>query len=68
MTKPTAQQFDRAITWLECNEGPDGEREDCKAVAQWLLDRARDDYIRKTARAAGLPVAAVRRKLAEGAR
>jgi hypothetical protein len=68
MQKPTAAQFDAAITWLECNEGPHGESEACKAVAQWLLDMAREDYIKKTARAAGVPVAAVRKRLAEGAR
>ncbi len=35
--RPTIEQIETAIRWLDCNEGdPDGERGDCVAVAIYL--------------------------------
>jgi rubrerythrin len=67
MKKPTPEQIDFAITWLELNEGADGEGEGCKAVADWLAHMQREDYLRSEARKAGEPVARLRRKLKEQA-
>ena len=63
MRKPTAEDIETAIAWLQANEGEDGEASACSKVADWLGTLARDAYIRKAARVAGVPVAMVRAKL-----
>jgi len=36
MKRPTDQQFETACLWLEANEGNNGEKEACQAVADYL--------------------------------
>lgn len=62
---PPQSQTDIAVQWLLSNEGRDGEAEACKAVAEWIDHLQSEAYLRKTARAAGVTVARLRRKLAE---
>jgi rRNA-processing protein FCF1 len=67
MTKPTDQQFTTAIMYLEMNEGDEEEGGACRAVAAWLAQLLADEALRKAARDGGVPVAVLRRKLAERA-
>ena len=68
MRKPTNEQFDVAIMWLQNNEGDGDEGEACKAVAEWLDHLMSEDWLRSQAREAGVTVATLRRKLAEQAK
>ncbi len=61
--KPTQAQFEVAALWLENNEGE--EAGDCKAVADWIKQLIDNDNIRLVAREGGVPVASLRRKIAE---
>ena len=54
-----------AIAWLENNEGDGIEKEACEAVAEWLQHELNERFLRDEARKAGIPVARLRRKLAE---
>ena len=65
MKMPSTEALDVAIAWLECNEGTGDEGAACKAVASWLEHMNREAWLRHEARAAGVPVARLRRKLAQ---
>jgi hypothetical protein len=64
MKMPPQDQIDIAIAWLETNEGEGAERTACEAVAEWLAAVSFEDHLRRSARNAGVPVAALRRKMA----
>jgi hypothetical protein len=53
-----------AIAWLEANEGDDEEGAACREVLQWIEHELNDRLLRRESRAAGIPVAVLRRKLA----
>jgi AraC-like DNA-binding protein len=64
MSAPTDDQLRTAIMWLESNEGddgPDGERSNCIAVAIYLEKL----LFRRTAREAGVSPSYLRRIMAE---
>lgn len=61
--RPTDEQFDIAVHWLENNEGEGAERDACLVVAAWIDHENRNRRIRTVAREAGVPVAALRRKI-----
>jgi alpha/beta superfamily hydrolase len=67
-----ADRMRRAADWLRCNDGEEGEAEDCTAVADWLEDEAtrRDEeaLARKIARGAAVSVPAARRAIKRAAR
>lgn len=63
MGTPTRNQIDVAILWLRTNEGDNGESEACAAVADWLQDLERNKFLRRKAKEAGIPVAALRQRL-----
>jgi DNA-binding phage protein len=63
--KPTFEQLQVAALWLENNEGDEGA--DCMVVAKWLQHVANENFLRSTARKAGVTVTRLRRKLAEQA-
>lgn len=66
MTKrPTDEQFDIAILWLENNEGEGAEAEACHEMARWLEKELRDRQIRDAARKGGVTAAQLRKRLAE---
>lgn len=65
MKRPTTEQLDTAVAWLNSNEGDNGEAERCKAVADWLEHQERETVLRNAAREGGISVKALRRKLAE---
>lgn len=65
MKMPSTEAIDTAVSWLRYNEGGDGEADRCRVVADWIEYEERERMIRIEARRAGLPVAAVRRRLAE---
>lgn len=65
MKMPTTEQMDIAVMWLESNEGEGEEGEACQAVAGWLEHQNKEAFLRREAKANGVPVAALRRKLAE---
>ena len=60
---PGTDQLNTAIAWLRCNEGDNGEAENCQAVADWIEYMEREAFIRSTARSSGVTAAEVRRKL-----
>lgn len=62
-TMPTEDEIGTAILWLRNNEGDEAPR--CKAVADWLEAYTEDHLLKTTARAHGIPVARLRRKLEE---
>lgn len=62
---PGTDAIDTAIAWLRSNGGEDGESERCAAVADWIESEEFERYLRKTAREAGVPVARLRRRIAE---
>lgn len=62
---PSEWQVDAAVAWLRCNEGPMGESDACRITADWIDYIAHEDFLRRQARLAGVPVARLRRKLAE---
>lgn len=61
--RPTQQQIDTAAMWLESNEGEGDERTACVTVATWIKTQAFEHMLRTEARAAGITVASLRRKL-----
>jgi hypothetical protein len=63
MKMPGDDELDTALAWLRSNEGDAGEAKRCNAVADWIEYQERERYLRKTARAAGIPLAALRRRL-----
>jgi hypothetical protein len=63
MKRPTQEQIDTAVAWLNCNEGEGRERDACEAVALWLAKGEDDRMLRSEARKAGVPVAAVRARM-----
>jgi hypothetical protein len=63
---PGTDTLDTAIAWLRSNEGDNGEAERCAAVADWLEHEERERALRSAARQAGVQIARVRRRLAEG--
>lgn len=63
MRMPGTGEIDTAIAWLRLNNGDMGEAERCAAVADWIEHEERERFIRRAARDAGLPVAAVRRRI-----
>lgn len=65
MKFPPTEQIDLAVMWLESNTGDGPEGEACKAVAAWLDWKNRELYLQHEARAGGIPVAVLRRKIAE---
>lgn len=65
MKMPSTEAIDIAVEWLQANEGVGQEGDACKAVAAWLDHVNREAWIRHEARARGVPVARLRRKLAE---
>lgn len=65
MKRPTEEQMNIAIHWLENNEGVGEEQDACVAVGRWLDKLLSDDVVRKHARDAGIPVATVRRRIRE---
>lgn len=67
MSRPTDEQFDIAVLWLENNEGEGAEGEACRAVAAWLQKELADRQIRYTARKVGVTTAQLRKKLSERA-
>ena len=46
----TVAQIRHAIAWLECNEGADGEADNCQAVADWLKVELNQRVVRSGAR------------------
>lgn len=67
MKMPPDDALDTAIAWLRDNEGDGGESDRCKAVADWLNHEQIERALRDHAYKAGVPVASLRRKLAENA-
>ncbi len=68
MDMPSDEELETASLWLKANEGVEfDEAIRCKAVAEWLEFMRRERYLRRAARDAGVPVARLRRKLAEQA-
>lgn len=65
MATPTPEQLRRAAHWLELNEGPDGEADDCNAVAAWLYRQADNAELRALCRDAGVSVAQAREAIAK---
>lgn len=61
--RPTTEQLDTAIAWLNSNTGDCGESERCASVARWLETNEQDHMVRSAARKAGVPVAKVRERL-----
>lgn len=66
MKLPPTEQIDIAVAWLECNEGEGQEGEACRAVAAYLEHQNKEAFLRREARAQGVPVARLRRKLENG--
>lgn len=65
MKRPTQEQIDTAILWLQTNDGRDGESVACNTVAQWLDHLMREAAVKSLARKVGVTPARMRRKLAE---
>jgi len=65
MHKPSSDQIAIAAMWLRGNEGDGDEAEACNAVADWIEALGFDSTLRREARAAGVPVKALRRRLKE---
>jgi hypothetical protein len=62
--RPTDQQFETAIMWLQSNEGDNEEATACCAVADWIEHLRTEDLLRQGARQAGVTVARFRKRLA----
>lgn len=62
-TKPSADDMRLAAEWLDVNEG-DEESAACQRVAAWLVEQADAKDLRDAAREHGVPVGALRKKLA----
>lgn len=65
MKMPSTGELNTAIAWLRSNNGNEGESERCEAVAAWIEHEEFERLLRNTARAHGLPIAAVRRRIAQ---
>jgi hypothetical protein len=65
--KPTDQQFEIAVMWLQGNEGDGGESDACRAVADWIESCRTQDMLRKAARAGGVSVRNLRKRLQDRA-
>lgn len=66
MKRPSTDDLDTAIMWLESNEGVEGgEADRCKRVAAWLAHLEREHAIQTIARRHRAPVARVREALAK---
>lgn len=65
MKRPTQEQIDTAILWLQTNDGRDGESVACNTVAQWLGHMQREAAVNSLARKVGVTPARMRLKLAE---
>lgn len=63
--RPTSEQVEIAVMWLQVNAGDDGERDACRAVAAWLEADEFEAMLRRESRAAGVPVAVLRRRIAQ---
>lgn len=67
MKRPSVEDLEHAVRWLECNEGKGGEAEACKRVAEWvdqlIADRERAAAVRKVAKETGRSPAEVRARL-----
>lgn len=67
MRRPPIEDIELACTWLEDNEGLDGEAESCARVAEWLRQIAwkaeEESSIRKIAREVGVPTRVARAAL-----
>lgn len=61
--RPTLEQLTLAAEWLDENEGGGEESAACAAVARWLREEAQARMVRGEARKAGVPVAALRKKM-----
>lgn len=64
---PQPDQMRLAAMWLRHNEADPGteERDSCQAVAAWLEGQADARDLRETCRAAGVPVAKVRKRIGQ---
>lgn len=62
---PTPEQLRLAAMWLKCNEGGEGEADDCAAVAAWLYRQADNAELRALCRDAGVSVAKARAAMAK---
>jgi hypothetical protein len=63
--KPTLEQFETAIMWLQVNDGDKGEAEACSAVADWIEHLRDEERLKQIARQAGVSVPEARRRLKE---
>lgn len=63
--RPSPDSFDVAIAWLRVNEGADGERDACFAVADWLVDQEETLLVRRVARESRLPTDFIRKRIAK---
>jgi putative alpha-1,2-mannosidase len=64
MKRPSDEQIEIALAWLDANEGDAVESAACKAVSKWLEDMARAQIEREVARKEGIAVSALRRAAA----
>lgn len=62
--KPTEDQFETAVMWLQSNNGDAGEATACRVVADWIERQRQADMLRHVAREAGVSVSQVRKRLA----
>jgi arsenate reductase-like glutaredoxin family protein len=61
--KPSADDMRLAASWLdEYEDSPEGDA--CKRVAEWLAEQADAKELRDAAREHGVPVKALRKKIA----
>jgi hypothetical protein len=61
---PDSNILGTAVEWLRNNEGDNGKHERCCYVADWIEYLENERMLRDEAKKAGVPVAALRRKLA----
>lgn len=63
MRMPPEESINIAVAWLEANEGIDGESAACAAVARWLIEQCENRTMREIAKEAGVPAAALRKRI-----
>jgi hypothetical protein len=63
MKRPTPDQIETARSWLDVNEGEEGEAEACRAVAAWLRHLESARTLRTLAREAKVPMRDVRKAI-----
>lgn len=63
--QPSPDAMDRAAEWLSFYDQDTEEYAEMVEVATWLRYMAQEKFVRDAARKAGLPTAAVRRRLKE---